>query len=312
MTEPIVMNPAPPRPRHPEWIRVRAPIGENYVHLKGLVRGLALHTVCEEALCPNIGECWGAGTATIMILGDTCTRACRFCAVKTGNPRGIVDVEEPARVADAIAELALNYVVVTSVDRDDLPDGGAGIFAETVRQIKTKSPKTKVEILTPDFKGRRQDIQVVVESKPDVFGQNIETVRRLTHFVRDRRAGYDQTMQVLRTVKEIDPSCRTKSSILVGIGETPDEVIETLRDLRAADVDLVAIGQYLQPTHLKRHVPLVEYVRPEQFERYKEEGRRLGFKYVASGPLVRSSYKAWEAALVLDTPAPDSQSIPES
>ncbi len=293
-------NPAPTRPRHPEWIRVRAPIGEKYTHLKGLVRGLGLHTVCEEALCPNIGECWGAGTATIMILGDTCTRACRFCAVKTGNPRGIVDTQEPGRVADAIAELALNYVVITSVDRDDLPDGGAGIFAETVRQIKTKSPRTIVELLTPDFRGNLDNVRTVVESKPDVFGQNIETARRLTYVVRDRRAGYDQTMNVLRAVKEMDPTRKTKSSILVGIGETPDEVIETMRDLRAANVDLLAIGQYLQPTHLKRHVPLVEYVTPAQFAVYKEDGLKLGFKYVASGPLVRSSYKAWEAALVFN------------
>ena len=300
MSEPVVLNPAPPRPRHPEWIRVRAPIGENYVHLKGLVRGLALHTVCEEALCPNIGECLGAGTATIMILGDTCTRACRFCAVKTGNPRGVVDTAEPSRVADALAELHLNYVVITSVDRDDLADGGAAIFAETVRQIKVKSPRTRVELLTPDFRGVMENVRTVVESKPDVFGQNIETVRRLTHVVRDRRAGYDQTMAVLRAVKEIDPESRTKSSILVGMGETPDEVIETMRDLRAANVDLLAIGQYLQPTHLKRHVPLVEYVHPEQFAKYREAGRELGFKYVASGPLVRSSYKAWEAAMVFD------------
>ncbi len=300
MSEPTTLTPTPrPRPRHPDWIRVRAPIGEKYVHLKGLVRGLALHTVCEEALCPNIGECWGAGTATIMILGDTCTRACRFCAVKTGNPRGIVDTEEPARVAAAIAELELNYVVLTSVDRDDLPDGGAGIFAETVRQIKARSPRTSVEVLTPDFRGVLEHVRQVVEAKPEVFGQNIETVRRLTHVVRDRRAGYDQTMNVLRAVKEMDPGRKTKSSILVGMGETPEEVAETMRDLRAAKVDLLAIGQYLQPTHLKRHVPLVEYVTPEQFARYREAGLALGFKYVASGPLVRSSYKAWEAALVL-------------
>jgi lipoic acid synthetase len=303
MPDPVVTNPIPPqppRPRHPDWIRVRAPIGEKYVHLKGLVRGLALHTVCEEALCPNIGECWGAGTATIMILGDTCTRACRFCAVKTGNPRGVVDTAEPERVAQAIAELELNYVVITSVDRDDLPDGGADIFGRTVEEIKARSPRTKVEVLTPDFRGKRPDIERVVRGKPDVFGQNVETVRRLTHVVRDRRAGYEQTLDVLRTVKEIDPARKTKSSILVGIGETPDEVIDTMRDLRAANVDLLAIGQYLQPTRLKRHVPLVEYVRPEQFAQYREEGIKLGFKYVASGPLVRSSYKAWEAALVLD------------
>ncbi len=290
------------RPRHPDWIRVRAPIGEKYTHLKGLVRGLQLHTVCESALCPNIGECWGAGTATIMILGDVCTRACRFCAVTTGNPRGVVDTEEPQRVANAIAELELNYVVVTSVDRDDLPDGGAGIFAETIRQIKTKSPRTKVEVLTSDFRGSRSSVQQVVEAKPDVFGQNIETVRRLTHVVRDRRAGYAQTLAVLRMAKELDPTMRTKTSLLVGMGETPDEVIETMRDLRAASVDLLAIGQYLQPTRAKRHLPLVEYVTPEQFACYRAEGMNLGFTYVASGPLVRSSYKAWEAALALNEP----------
>ncbi len=300
MPEPVVLNPAPPRPRHPDWIRVRAPIGEKYVHLKGLVRGLALHTVCEEALCPNIGECWGAGTATIMILGDTCTRACRFCAVKTGNPRGIVDTEEPRRVAEALAELKLNYVVITSVDRDDMPDGGAHIFAETVRQIREKSPQTKIELLTPDFRGDLANVRVVVDSRPDVFGQNVETVRRLTYVVRDRRAGYDQTLNVLRAIKEMDPAMKTKSSILVGMGETPDEVLETMRDLRAANVDLLAIGQYLQPTRAKRNLPLVEYVKPEQFVRYREEGMKLGFKYVASGPLVRTSYKAWEAALVFE------------
>jgi len=286
-----------PRPRHPEWIRVRAPYGENYGQLKGLVQGLALHTVCEEAFCPNIGECWGAGTATIMILGDTCTRVCRFCAVRSGDPQGVVDSDEPARAAEAIAALRLNYVVVTSVDRDDLPDGGAEIFAETVRQIKTRSPKTLVEILTPDFRGAIENVRTVVESAPDVFGQNIETVRRLTHILRDRRAGYDQTLNVLRTVKELDPGMRTKSSILVGMGETPAEVLETMQDLRSAQVDLLAIGQYLQPTHLKRHLPLVEYVHPDQFAEYRETGMKLGFKYVASGPLVRSSYRAWEAAL---------------
>lgn len=300
MAEPVTMIPAPIRPRHPAWIRVRAPIGETYVHLKGLVRGLALHTVCEEALCPNISECWGAGTATIMILGNTCTRACRFCAVTTGNPRGVVDPGEPERVADAIVALKLNYVVITSVDRDDLPDGGAGIFAETVQQTRVKSPQTVVEVLTPDFRGARASVQKVVEARPDVFGQNIETVRRLTRVVRDRRAGYEQTLNVLQMVKDIDPTRKTKSSLLVGMGETPDEVSDTLRDLRAANVDLLAIGQYLQPTHSKRHIPLVEYVRPEQFARYKEEGMKLGFRYVASGPLVRSSYKAWEAAMVLN------------
>jgi lipoic acid synthetase len=291
--------PASARPHHPDWIRVRAPIGEKYTHLKGLVRGLQLHTVCEEARCPNIGECWGAGTATIMILGDVCTRACRFCAVTTGNPRGVVDHDEPARVAEAIAELELKYVVVTSVDRDDVPDGGAAIFAETIRQIKTQSPRTRVEVLTGDFRGARASIETVLAAQPDVFGHNIETVRRLTPIVRDRRAGYDQSLDVLRMAKEIAPPQRTKSSLLVGMGETPDEVIETMHDLRAVEVDLLAIGQYLQPTRAPRNLPLVEYVTPEQFARYREEGMRLGFKYVASGPLVRSSYKAWEAVVAM-------------
>lgn len=290
--------PAAQRLPRPAWIRVRAPSGESYGQLKELAHGLALHTVCEEALCPNRGECWGAGTATFMILGATCTRACRFCAVTTGNPRGVVDVNEPARVADAVVQLHLNYVVITSVDRDDLPDGGAAIFAETVRQIKAHAPSTRIEILTPDFRGTRENIRTVVESKPDVFGQNIETVRRLSPVVRDRRAGYDQTLHVLRMIKEIDPTRRTKSSILVGIGETPAEVCETMRDLREAQVDLLAIGQYLQPTSLKRHIPLVEYVHPDQFAQYKESGMQLGFTYVASGPLVRSSYRAWEASVI--------------
>ncbi len=294
-----LLTPTSTRPHHPDWIRVRAPIGENYTQLKGLVRGLQLHTVCEEARCPNLGECWGAGTATIMILGDVCTRACRFCAVTTGNPRGVVDEDEPARVAQAVAALKLNYVVITSVDRDDLPDGGAAIFAQTIRAIQAQSPRTRVEVLTGDFRGARASIATVLAAQPDVFGHNIETVRRLTPIVRDRRAGYEQTLAVLRMAKEIAPQQHTKSSILVGMGETPDEVIETMRDLRAVEVDLIAIGQYLQPTRAPRNLPLVEYVTPEQFARYRKEGLRLGFRYVAAGPLVRSSYRAWEAAMTI-------------
>ncbi|MCX7838880.1 MAG: lipoyl synthase [Anaerolineae bacterium] len=295
----VTLNPEPTltRPRHPDWIRARAPIGEQYTHLKSLVRGLQLHTVCESARCPNLGECWSAGTATVMILGNVCTRACRFCAVTTGNPRGIVDEDEPARVAQAVVELHLNYVVVTSVDRDDLPDGGARIFAETIRHIKTQSPRTRVEVLTGDFRGARASIETVIAAQPDVFGHNIETVRRLTPLVRDRRAGYEQSLEVLRIAKELAPQQRTKSSILVGMGETPEEVIEAMRDLRAVGVELLAIGQYLQPTQHKRHLPIVEYITPEQFAWYREEGLKLGFRYVASGPLVRSSYRAWEAAL---------------
>ncbi|MBI3538464.1 MAG: lipoyl synthase [Chloroflexi bacterium] len=297
MSQPIDLTTlAPPRPRHPDWIRVRAPIGENYTRLLGLVRTLNLHTVCEEALCPNIGECWGAGTLTIMILGDVCTRACRFCAVTTGFPRGIVDAQEPARVATALADLNLQYVVITSVDRDDLPDQGAEIFAQTVRAIKARTPQTIVEVLTPDFSGRVDLMQQIVNAQPEVIAQNIETVRRLTHTVRDRRAGYDQTLNILRAVKELDPTRMTKSSLLLGFGETETEVIETMRDLRAAQVDLLAIGQYLRPTDKKRHYPLMEYIHPDRFKFLKDEGMKLGFRYIASGPLVRSSYKAWEAA----------------
>lgn len=294
-SQPIELLPTPPR-RHPEWIRVRAPFGPNYTRLKELVRTLELHTVCEEALCPNVGECWGQGTLTIMILGDVCTRACRFCAVTTGNPRGIVDVDEPRRVGEAIAALNLNYVVITSVDRDDLPDQGAGIFAQTVREIKARTPQTIVEVLTPDFQGRADLMKKVVEAQPEIIAQNIETVRRLTHVVRDRRSGYEQTLNILRAVKDMDPTRKTKSSILLGFGETTAEVLETMRDLREAKVDLLAIGQYLRPTDKRRHYPLVEYVHPDVFRRLKEEGMKMGFTYVASGPLVRSSYKAYEAA----------------
>jgi lipoic acid synthetase len=283
---------------------VRAPWGEEYARLKHLMRDLNLHTVCEEALCPNIGECWGAGTATIMILGDVCTRACRFCAVTTGDPKGIVDELEPWRVSEAISQLNLSYVVVTSVDRDDLPDEGAGVFAETVRQIKAKSPKTIVEVLIPDFKGKRDLIAKIVDARPAVIAQNIETVRRLTHNVRDKRAGYDQTLGVLKTVKELNPQIMSKSSIMLGLGETFDEVVETMCDLRAVDCDLLAIGQYLRPTDKKRHYPLMEYIHPDVFARLREEGQYLGFRYVASGPLVRSSYKAWEAARLFPHGAP--------
>lgn len=297
ITQPIELAPAPPK-RHPEWIRVRAPFGEEYTRLKGLVRTLDLHTVCQEALCPNVGECWGQGTLTIMILGDVCTRACRFCAVTTGNPRGIVDVDEPRRVGEAIAELNLNYVVITSVDRDDLPDGGAGIFAQTVREIKERSPRTIVEVLTPDFRGDEALMKKIVDAQPQVIAQNIETVKRLTYIVRDRRAGYEQTLKILRAVKEMDPTRKTKTSILLGFGETTDEVLETMRDLREHQVDLLAIGQYLRPTDKRRHYPLVEYVHPDVFKYLKEEGMKMGFTYIASGPLVRSSYKAYEAAMV--------------
>jgi lipoic acid synthetase len=274
------------------------PAGEEYNRVRGLMRGLSLHTVCEEAHCPNIGECWGAGTATIMILGEVCTRACRFCAVTTGNPRGIADWEEPVRVARAIARLQLKYVVITSVDRDDLPDGGAGIFAETVRQVHQAVPGVIVEVLTPDFRGNLDQVRMVAYAHPEVFGQNVETVRRLTHVVRDKRAGYEQTLNVLRAVKQMDPTIFTKSSIMLGLGEQPEEVVETMRDLRAHQVDLLAIGQYLRPTDQRRHYPIAEYIHPDRFKAYQCTAGEMGFLYCAAGPLVRSSYKAWEAALL--------------
>lgn len=282
----------------PEWLKVRLPSGPNYARLKNLFHDQQLHTVCEEALCPNIAECWGAGTATIMILGEVCTRGCRFCAVTTGNPRGFVDWEEPYRVGRAIAAMDLSYVVITSVDRDDLPDGGAWIFAETVRQVKKLSPGTIVEVLIPDFQGDLEALSLVVEARPHVLGQNIETVKRLTHVVRDKRAGYEQTLRVLAASKKMDDSIYTKSSLILGFGEKKEEVVETLHDLRAAKVDLLALGQYLRPTSKKRHYPVIEYVTPQQFQEYKVIGEGLGFLYVASGPLVRSSYKAWEAAML--------------
>lgn len=299
MSQEIELMPAPPR-RHPDWIRVRAPFGEDYTRLKSLVRTLDLHTVCEEAMCPNVGECWGAGTLTIMILGDMCTRACRFCAVTTGSPRGVVDVDEPRRVAEAIAALDLNYVVITSVDRDDLPDGGAAIFAQTVREIKERTPRTIVEVLTPDFSGNVQHMKKIVDAQPEVIAQNVETVKRLTYTVRDRRAGYEQTLNILSAVKALDPTRKTKSAILLGFGETTDEVLETMRDLRAANVDLLSIGQYLRPTDKRRHYPLVEYIHPDVFKYLKTEGMKMGYTFIASGPLVRSSYKAYEAAMVFN------------
>jgi len=282
-----------PRPR---WLKVRAPRGDTYGRMKGLLGGLELHTVCEEAHCPNVGDCWGHGTATVLILGDVCTRACRFCAVTTGNPRGQVDALEPSRVAEAVGRMELNYVVITSVDRDDLPDGGAGIFAETVRAVKDRRPGIHVEVLIPDFRGDRAALRKVVEARPRVIGQNVETVRRLTHVVRDKRAGYDQTLGILRAVKDMNPQIYTKSSIMLGLGEKSDEVLETMEDLRRAHVDLLTVGQYLRPTGRKRHYPVQEYIPPELFDWYKQQGMGMGFMYVASGPLVRSSYKAWEAA----------------
>ena len=276
----------------PPWLKVRAPGGEVYGRLKETFRALDLHTVCEEARCPNVGECWSEGTATVMLLGDTCTRGCRFCAVTTGDPRGAVDVREPEHVARAIAKLELQYVVLTMVDRDDLLDGGAGHVARTVTRLRELRPDILIETLLGDFGGHLDYVDATVDARPDVWAHNIEVVRRLQRTIRDVRCSYDRSLQVLRRVKERDPERITKSSIMVGIGETDDEVVETLADLRAAGVDLVTLGQYLRPT--PKHAKVDRYVEPATFDRYADEARRMGFRFVASAPLVRSSYKAAE------------------
>ncbi len=260
--------------------------------MKVLFGDLQLHTVCEEARCPNVAECWGGGTATIMLLGDVCTRGCRFCAVKSGNPQGEVDLDEPVKVAEAVTEMGLNYVVLTSVDRDDLPDGGASHFAATIRAIKARDPDLIVEALIPDFQGDGEALRAVVLASPEVLGQNLETVERLTHPVRDRRAGYDQTLGVLRRAKELNDSMFTKSSLMLGLGEEEEEVFRAMRDLRGAGVDILTLGQYLRPT--ERHVEVSRYVKPDEFDYYREVGEDMGFLYVAAGPLVRSSYRAAE------------------
>ena len=276
----------------PDWVRVRYPSGDNYERIKGLLRNHNLHTVCEEAHCPNVAECWGGGTATFMLMGDTCTRGCRFCMVKSGNPHGALDDFEPLKVADAIADLGLRYVVITSVDRDDLPDGGAGHFASTIRAIKNRDPNIITEVLIPDFQGNVGDIKKVVDAGPEVIAHNIETTRQLTPLVRDRRATYDQSLKVLKSIKDLNPSTYTKSSIMLGLGELEPDLIATMRDLRAVDVNILTLGQYLRPS--KGHLPVSEYVSPEKFDHYKRLAEDSGFLYVASGPFVRSSYRAGE------------------
>ena len=282
-------------PRKPAWLKVPAPGGENYARLKGLLKPRSLHTVCEEARCPNIGECWAMGTATIMLLGDTCTRGCRFCAVATGNPRGVVDTEEPRKTAEAVAELGLEYLVITTVDRDDLPDGGAAHLAEAVRRIRESSPGTRLEFLVGDFRGRRESLETLLASGPDVFSHNLETVERLTPMVRDRRASYRQSLDVLRMSREIAPRIPTKSSLMLGLGETDDEIRAAMRDLRDAGVDFLTLGQYLRPT--PKHLEVARFATPAEFETWRTEAEGLGFRHVSSGPLVRSSYKAAELAL---------------
>ena len=280
--------------KRPEWLKVRAPGGKNYVELQTLMRDLELHTVCEEARCPNIGECWGHRTATFMILGDTCTRACGFCAVKTRRP-GALDWGEPERVARAVQTMGLKHVVVTSVNRDDQPDGGSLIFAATIRKIRAYVPGCTVEVLTPDFEGVRSSLENVLRARPDVFNHNVETVERLTKPVR-RRAKYRRSLDVLRMAKEIAPGLCTKSGIMVGLGEMRAEITQTMQDLRACDVDILTIGQYLRPT--PQHLDIVRYYHPDEFAELKAEGLALGFKHVESGPLVRSSYHAHEHAAI--------------
>lgn len=283
-----------PQPkRKPDWLKVRLAHGENYERLKRDVKALDLHTVCQEAMCPNIGECWGAGTATIMILGDTCTRGCHFCNVKTGSPRGEVDWMEPRRVAQAVRELGWQYLVLTAVDRDDLADGGAAIFASTVRMIHKLSPGAKVECLTGDFAGDLGALDVVLEARPEVLAHNLETVRRLQPTVRDRRASFDQSLSVLAHAQRSAAVRFTKTSLMLGLGETEDEIAETMDAARAVGVDIFTLGQYLQPT--RRHLDVGEFVTPEKFERLRQLGVAKGFRQVVSSPLSRSSYHAEQA-----------------
>lgn len=277
----------------PSWLKIQIPEKtQRIIELREILRRHGLVTVCEEAHCPNIPECWNGGTATFMVLGDTCTRGCRFCNVaKARNPLP-VNPWEPKMLAMAVAELKLDYIVITSVDRDDLPDQGSGHFAECIRAVKEQDPSVLVEVLIPDFRGDIECLKKVVDAKPEVIAHNVETVRRLQGKVRDRRAGYDQSLGVLANVKKLDPKIFTKSSIIIGFGENEKEVIESMKDLRTVDVDFLTIGQYLRPS--SKHIEVTEYVPPERFEFYKTQGEKIGFKYVASGPFVRTSYRAGE------------------
>ena len=283
--------------KRPEWLKVKAPVSKGYENIRQMMKELNLSTVCQEALCPNIGECWGGekgtgGTATFMLMGDTCTRACKFCAVKTGNPKGVLDLDEPYKVGKAIAQLDLDYIVLTSVDRDDLEDEGSSHFAKTIGVIKRNNSKMIVEALTPDFSAKYEHLEKLIREKVDVFAHNIETVERLTPSVRDRRSTYRQSLLTLKRIKEIKKDQYTKTSIMLGIGETKDEIIKSLEDLREVGCDVVTFGQYLRPT--PRHLEMKEYVSPDLFLEYEQIANKMGFLYVASGPLVRSSYKAGE------------------
>ena len=282
-----------PNLKKPAWLRVKAEFNPNFHKIKNQVNEKKLNTVCEEAHCPNISECWSAGTATFMLMGSVCTRACKFCSVDTGNPKGWLDLDEPMNTAKAVQVMGLKYVVLTSVNRDDLEDGGAEHFAQTVKLIKELNPGTAVEALTPDFKGLSSSIDTLVNCGLEVFAQNIETVRRLTHPVRDIRAGYEQTLEVLAESKRINPKVLTKTSLILGLGETDQEIEETMDDLIKNKVDILTLGQYLRPT--LNHLPIERWVTPEEFEIYREIGLKKGFLEVVSGPMVRSSYRAERA-----------------
>jgi lipoic acid synthetase len=279
--------------RKPQWLRAPMPAGRGFDAVRNTVKEHRLATVCEEAKCPNIGECWNAGTATIMLMGAVCTRACRFCSVDTGNPRGWLDSEEPANSARTVELMKLKYVVLTSVNRDDLPDGGAAHFAACVQEIKQLNPGTAVEALTPDFQGVLRDVETVVASGLDVFAQNVETVRRLTHPVRDPRAGYEQTLTVLAHAKRHRPAVLTKTSLMLGLGESDEEIATAMNDMRTAGVDILTLGQYLRPT--PNHLPIERWVTPAEFQQYREWALQKGFLECVSGPLVRSSYRAERA-----------------
>ena len=283
----------PMRARKPEWLKVRAPGGPNYLRLQQLMRSQGLHTVCEEAHCPNIGECWESGTATFIILGDVCTRACKYCAVAHGLPNEL-DLDEPRRVADSVVSMGLEHAVITSVNRDELQDGGAGIYAATIREIHARQPGCSVEVLIPDLKGNEEALRQVVEAKPEILAHNVDTVERLVRSVRPG-ARYWRSISILGAVKRIDPTMLTKSAIILGMGETEEEIRATMRDLREAGVDILTLGQYLRPS--EHHIPLDRWVTPDEFRSWKEIGEReMGFPHVESGPLVRSSYHAKEQA----------------
>ncbi len=294
--------PVAERPRRPEWMKVRAPSADSrYFDVKKLIHGASLNTVCEEARCPNIGECWGHGTATFQILGDTCTRACRYCYVTSGKPEHAPDPLEPLRLAQAAAQMGLRHVVVTSVDRDDVPDRGAGHFAATIRALHARLPEAKVEVLTPDFLDVEEEaLATVLAARPEVFSHNIETVRRLHRRMRGAKVDYDRALWLLARAKEVaDYPVLTKSGLIVGLGESNDEIVETLRDLRAHGVDVVTIGQYLQPS--SKHAPIDRWVHPDEFRWLREQGEALGFGSVFAGPLVRSSYRADEQRRAAET-----------